>query len=169
MEPIETVGTRQPHFPLLRRYIEHDPIILPGTTAIVEDEQGRILMTRRTDLDCWDFPAGFADLGETTSANVVRETQEETGLLVEPYAIVGLYSDPRWYYTTYPNGDVVHGIDLTLACRVVGGTLVADGNDSETSAVAYLSDADILAGNCSDATRQTLADYRNRTGWPFVR
>ena len=88
--------------------------------GLVEDDEGRLLMTRRTDLDCWDFPAGFADLGETTTANVVRETQEETGLIVEPYGIVGLYSDPRWYMVRYANGDAVHGIDLSLACRVVG-------------------------------------------------
>ena len=169
VEPVETVGPRQPHFPLLRQYIDHAPIILPGATALVEDDQGRLLMTRRTDLDCWDFPAGFADLGETTAANAVRETQEETGLIVEPYGIIGLYSDPRWYMVRYANGDAVHGIDLSLACRVVGGSLVADGNDAESSAVAYLTDAQILAGGCSDATRQVLADYRNRSGWPFVR
>jgi 8-oxo-dGTP pyrophosphatase MutT (NUDIX family) len=169
VEPVETVGARQPHYPLLRRYVGHAPIILLGATAIVEDDRGRILMTHRADFDCWDYPAGFADLGETTTANVVREVQEETGLRVEPYAIVGLYSDPRWYYTTYPNGDVSHGIDLVLACRAVGGTLNAAGNDAENTAVAFLRDDEILDSASIDATRQILEDYRNRSGWPFVR
>jgi len=173
IEPVETVEPRQPHFPLLRRHMGHEPIILPGVTAIVEDGQGRILMTRRADFDCWDYPAGFADLGETTAATAVREVQEETGLIVEPYALVGLYSDPRWYYTTYPNGDIVHGIDLTLACRIVGGTLVSDGNDDENTAVAFLGDDEILdglaAGPGAEATRQILEDSRDRASGPFVR
>ncbi len=158
VEPVETVEPRQPYYPLLRQHVGHEPIILPGVTAIVEDDQGRILMTRRVDFDCWDYPAGFADLGETSAATAVREVQEETGLIVEPYAIVGLYTDPRWYYTTYPNGDVVHGIDLTLACRVVGGTLVSGGNDDENTAVAFLRDDDILNASPLEATRQILED-----------
>ncbi len=169
MEPVESFPPLQPYYPILRESVGHAPVILPGSMAVIEDGQGRILMTRRTDFDCWDFPSGFADLGETSTANIVREVREETGLEVEPYAIVGLYSEPRWYYGPYPNGDVVHGVGLTFACRVTGGELIAEGNDDENSAVAFLPVERIMAEGCAEATRRVLQDYFDRDNWPHVR
>lgn len=169
LEPVETPAPRRSHYGLLRPVVGHAPLILPGALAVIEDAQGRILMTHRVPEDCWDYPSGFADLGETSTANIAREVREETGLVVEPYALIGLYSEPRWYHNTLPNGDIVHGVGPAYACRVVGGELVAEGADDENSAVAFLTDDAINEAGCNAATRQILADYRNRNGWPFVR
>ena len=40
----------------------------------------------------WAQPGGFLEVDETVGEAAVRETLEETGLLVEPGEIVGLYS-----------------------------------------------------------------------------
>jgi ADP-ribose pyrophosphatase YjhB (NUDIX family) len=40
----------------------------------------------------WAQPGGFLEVDETVTEAAVRETLEETGILVEPGAIVGLYS-----------------------------------------------------------------------------
>lgn len=169
LEPVEALPPLEPHFPILRQHVGQAPIILPGATAIVEDDQGRILATLREDFHSWELPGGYADLGESSTANVVREIEEETGLVVEPTAIVGVYSEPQWFYGAFPNGDVVHGIDVTFACRVVGGELNPAGNDDESSAAAFLPVERLMAGAHFDATRRLLRDYADRSGWPHVR
>ncbi len=169
LEAPDSFPPLKPYFPILREHVGHQPVILPGGMAIIEDDEGRILMTRRADFDCWDFPSGFADLGETTTANVIREVQEETGLIVEPYAITGLYSDPRWYYAAYPNSDIAHSVGVTMACRVTGGELNINGNDNENTACAFLPVEEILSMDGFEATRQVIEDYLDRAGWPHIR
>lgn len=169
LEPVESVPPLQPYYPILRQHVGQAPIILPGGSAFVEDGQGRVLMTRRADFNCWHIPGGYADLGESTTATIVREVEEETGLLVEPYAIVGLYSDPQTHYGQYPHGDVVHATDLVFACRVVGGSLNAAGNDDENTAIAFLPVEDIPFCGCPEATWMMMQDYLDRDGWPHIR
>jgi ADP-ribose pyrophosphatase YjhB (NUDIX family) len=43
----------------------------------------------------WAQPGGFMEIDETVQEGAIRETLEETGLLVEPGEIVGLYSRPE--------------------------------------------------------------------------
>jgi ADP-ribose pyrophosphatase YjhB (NUDIX family) len=43
----------------------------------------------------WAQPGGFLEADETVIAGAVRETLEETGLVVEPTGIVGIYAQPR--------------------------------------------------------------------------
>jgi len=169
IEPVESFPPLHPYYPVLRESVGHDPVILPGAVAIVEDEEGRILMTYRADFACWDFPGGFSDLGETCPATAVREVREETGLIVEPYALVGLYSDPRLFYVTYPNGDAAYGVAAAYACRVTGGQLVPEGADEENSAVAFLPVEQVLAQTRLAAIGQIMRDYLDRGGWPHIR
>ena len=68
--------------------------------------------------------------GERIVDCLVREVQEETGLEVEPIRLVGLYSDPTFTHITYPNGDQVHFVSATFQCRVIGGELRADNEES---------------------------------------
>ncbi len=169
LEPAESFPPLRSYYALLRQHVGHAPVILPGCTALVEDGQGRVLMMRNVDFDRWLFPAGCCDLGETTTAAVIREVREETGLEVEPYAIVGLYSDPQWYTYHYPNGDVVHGVGLTFACRPTGGALAPAGNDAEGSAAAFLPIAHLLEGDTDGLVSRILQDYLDRDAWPHIR
>ncbi|MBN2470410.1 MAG: NUDIX domain-containing protein, partial [Anaerolineae bacterium] len=119
LEPVESAPPLKPYYPILRRHVGQDRVILPGALAVIEDDAGRILMTFRGDYAYWEFPSGFADLGETSTANIVREVEEETGLRVEPYGLVALYSEPRWWYGSRPNGDKTHEVGVVYACRVI--------------------------------------------------
>jgi len=114
------------YFVRLRSCIGHDPLLHPAAAACIRDEQGRILLLRRSDgINLWSFPGGAMELGERADEAVIREVHEETGLEVEPVALIGVYSSPD-YAITYPNGDQVQPVIVFFECRVVGGTLQPD-------------------------------------------
>lgn len=64
------------------------------TTLPITDRGEVMLIKRGIDpgLGRWAQPGGFLEIDETVREAAIRETLEETGLLVEPGAIVGLYS-----------------------------------------------------------------------------
>jgi 8-oxo-dGTP diphosphatase len=85
-----------------------------GVFALIFDEDQRVLLARRRDIDWWNLPGGGVEHGETVEQAVRREVREETGLEVEVNYLVGVYSKPQ-------KQEVV----LTFNCRTVGGILTA--------------------------------------------
>ncbi len=83
-----------------------------GTFAIIIDNGGKVLLCHRTDRDAWNLPGGRVEAAETPWAAVVREVQEEVGLLVKVIAAIGIYAIPS-------RSDLV----FTFRCEVVGGSL----------------------------------------------
>jgi ADP-ribose pyrophosphatase YjhB (NUDIX family) len=95
--------------------------------AVVHDERGRILLVQRANppgVGLWSIPGGRVEAGEDDAAAVVREVAEETGLRVEPGAVIGRVERPA----------PVDGVFVItdLVCRVVGGTLQA-GDDARAA------------------------------------
>jgi 8-oxo-dGTP diphosphatase len=119
-----------PHIARLRQYIGHDTILTPATAAIIRDERGRVLLIRRGDGRGWSLPGGTMEPDERIVDSLVREAWEETGLEVEPLRVVGVYSDPAFMHVVFPNRDEVHFVSITFECRVVGGQLCPDGEES---------------------------------------
>ena len=68
----------------------------PTVSALVRDEQGRILLARRAvepGAGLWDLVGGFMDEGEEPLETLRRELLEETGLEVEPGEFLGGLAD----------------------------------------------------------------------------
>jgi len=169
LEPVYAGPALRPYYPLLRAVVGHAPVILPGAMGLVPNERGELLCTRRTDDRLWHPPSGYADLGETTTATVIREVREETGLIVEPARVMGVYSETPLMLARFPNGDMVHNVGIAFECRVTGGALRADGD--EASAVAFKPVEELLAQpfvGLTD-TPQLLRDYLRRETWPVLR
>jgi ADP-ribose pyrophosphatase YjhB (NUDIX family) len=64
-------------------------------TTLPVTEAGEVVLLRRgiePGYGAWAQPGGFLEIDETVHEGAVRETLEETGLLVEPTEIVGLYT-----------------------------------------------------------------------------
>jgi ADP-ribose pyrophosphatase YjhB (NUDIX family) len=64
-------------------------------TTIPVTDAGDIVLLRRgiePGKGWWAQPGGFLEVDETVTEAAIRETIEETGLIVEPGEIVGLYS-----------------------------------------------------------------------------
>lgn len=67
------------------------------TTLPVTDE-GKVVLLRRgiePGYGAWAQPGGFLEIDETAIQGAMRETLEETGLIVSPTRLVGLYSRPQ--------------------------------------------------------------------------
>ena len=69
--------------------------LVPSANVIVVNDQGEILMIRRTDNDNWAVPGGGMDLGESITDTAVRETQEETGITCCPVQVLRVWSHTR--------------------------------------------------------------------------
>lgn len=60
--------------------------------AVVRDD-GKFLAIKRRDNGHWEPPGGVLEPGETAIAGVVREVAEETGIVVEPVRLSGVYQN----------------------------------------------------------------------------
>ena len=88
-----------------------NPRLVVTTLPITDD--GRLVLLRRgiePGRGSWAQPGGFLEVDETVHQAAIRETWEETRLLVEPGAIVGLYTRLEAAIVT-----------ITFEARVVGG------------------------------------------------
>ncbi|MGH3833797.1 MAG: NUDIX hydrolase [Pseudonocardiaceae bacterium] len=104
----------------------HDPdappanSIVVAVTAFILDAAGRLLMIRRTDNDLYAIPGGAQEIGETISQTVLREVQEETGILVEVTGLIGVYSDPA-HVIAFADGEVRQEFSLCFRARPIRG------------------------------------------------
>ncbi|MDT0568208.1 NUDIX domain-containing protein [Streptomyces sp. DSM 3412] len=107
---------------------------LPGVTALVFDDEGRVLLNRRSDNGKWSLIGGIPDPGEQPAACAVREVHEETAVrcVAERIVLVQALEPVR-----YDNGDVCQYMDTTFYCRAVGGE--ARVNDDESLDVGWFS------------------------------
>jgi 8-oxo-dGTP diphosphatase len=93
--------------------------IVPCVGGLAYDVRGRLLLVQRANepgRGLWSIPGGRVEPGEDDAAALVREMAEETGLLVQPGALVGRVRRGHYEIADY-------------RCHVVGGTLLA-GDDA---------------------------------------
>lgn len=89
-----------------------NPRLVVTTLPITQD--GRLVLLRRgiePGRGAWAQPGGFLEVDETVHQAAIRETLEETGLLIEPGEIIGLYTRLEAAVVT-----------IAFESRVVGGT-----------------------------------------------
>jgi ADP-ribose pyrophosphatase YjhB (NUDIX family) len=121
------------------------------TTFPITDA-GEIVLIRRgiePGRGLWAQPGGFLEIDETVHEAAIRETLEETGLVIEPGEIVGLYTRLEASVVT-----------IAFEARIVGGT--AAPTPEATEIVAY-PPADIpWADIAFKTTRWALHDWLER-------
>lgn len=105
-------------------------LMIPSVAAVVRDEQDRILLIRKKDETLWGLPAGAIEPGETPSRAVRREVFEETGLMVTPEQIIGVFGGEKYRYE-YSNGDQVEYTAIVFECVIVKGQLRSMDGEAE--------------------------------------
>ena len=116
---------------------------MPCAGAVVHDAAGRLLLIRRgtePGRGRWSVPGGRCEPGEDAATTAVRETREETGLVVRAGAIVGRVERPGPAGMTYVIDDVL--------CTPVGGRLAAgdDADDARWVTAAELAGLPLVDG-----------------------
>jgi 8-oxo-dGTP diphosphatase len=127
---------------------------VPCVGAIVTDRSGRLLLIQRghdPSKGLWSVPGGRVEPGETDEEAVIREVQEETGLVVSSGSLVGSVERPGLA------GSIL--VIRDYRCTVTGGALTA-GDDA--AAAAWYSPAEVEALDAAgQLTGELLATLRS--------
>lgn len=138
--------------------------VVPSTTAVVVDSQGRIALVHRKDNGLWALPGGGMELGESIEDCAIREVKEETGLDVEITGLVGVYTNPR-HVIEYSNGEVRQQFSLCYTTSLMGGTLTYD---EESTDIAWVTPADIPGLTMHPSMRLRIQHYLDGRDAPYL-
>jgi 8-oxo-dGTP diphosphatase len=112
----------------MNREFPETPLVGVGAIII---EDARVLLVKRAHPPLqsqWSIPGGVLEVGELVREAAIREAREETGLIVEPADLLGVYdrvlrnSEQRVQY---------HYVLIDFLCRKVGGELAAASDAAE--------------------------------------
>ena len=124
------------------------------------------MLQRRDDNGRWGLPGGAVEPGEAVQVAVQREVLEETGLIVTPGRLIGVYSDPAGHQVmAYPDGNVTHFVSIAFECAVVGGALACGVESLELGWF----DPGALPDDTMAVSRIRIADAVARQVAAFVR
>ena len=103
----------------MKREYPKQPIVGVGGVVV---QGSRVLLVRRGRPPLkgeWSIPGGMVELGETLVEGVRREIREETGLVVRPLEVIGVFDRIQ------KNGSRVqyHYVIVDYVCRRTGGRL----------------------------------------------
>jgi len=112
----------------MKREFPEVPLVGVGVIII---EDSRVLLVKRAHPPLqaqWSIPGGVLEVGELVREAAIREAREETGLIVEPGDLLGVYdrvlrnAEQRVQY---------HYVLIDFLCRRVGGELQASDDAAE--------------------------------------
>ncbi|MBI4697652.1 MAG: NUDIX hydrolase [Nitrospirae bacterium] len=115
--------------------------------AIIEIQEGIILIKRKNPPPGWAIPGGFVDYGESFEDAVLREAKEETGLDIKLIRQFHTYSDPK--------RDPRHHTASTIYIASASGTPKAGDDAKEVGIFSK----DNLPDDLAFDHRQILEDY----------
>ncbi len=131
-------------------------------TTLPITDAGEIVLLRRgiePGLGAWAQPGGFLEVDETVNQAAIRETWEETRLIVEPGEIVGLYTRLEAAVVT-----------IAFEARIVGGTATTTPEALEIA--TFAPEAIPWSGIAFKTTTWALRDWIDRRRpdltWPDV-
>jgi len=138
--------------------------VVPSTTAIVTDPDGRIVLIRRKDNELWALPGGGMELGESIEDCAVREVKEETGLDVHLTGLVGVYTNPQ-HVIEYSDGEVRQQFSLLYTTALTGGELKID---DESTDIIWATAEQIETLTMHPSMRLRITHYQEHRPTPYL-
>jgi len=124
-----------------------------SVAGVVVREDGKILVIRRRDNGHYQAPGGILEQHERIEDGLVREILEETGLLVEPERLSGIYKHMG-----------LGVVALVFRARLLGGTpAITD----EAAEILWI-DRDQVAARMIEAFAIRVMDALDGP-WPHIR
>lgn len=139
--------------------------IVPSVNVVVTNDEGEVLLIRRSDNDNWAVPGGAVDLGESVGEAAIRETREESGIDCQITGLVGIYSDPRHVILYTSDGEVRQEFSILLTARPVGGHPTPS---SETSEVRWVRVGELRNYGMDRSMRMRIDHYVERHDSPYI-
>lgn len=134
---------------LLRRFLQRLlGMATIGVKALIVDASDRVLLVEHTYTDGWHLPGGGVSPLESTARAVIREVQEETGIMVKGEPLLfGVYAHKVYGASDYPILYVIKqfSIQPKKPC-------------AEIKQMAWFA-RDNLPLNTTQSTRQRLKEY----------
>ena len=140
----------------MRKLVGHRTIMQCAGSIICLDDQGRILMGKRSDNHKWGYSGGSVELDERVEDCAKRELLEEMGLIADELEFFYVNSGPETHYI-YPNGDEVSNFEIIYLCRRWHGEPRAA--DGEMTDLRWFSPQEIDLDEISPPTRPVLAAF----------
>jgi 8-oxo-dGTP pyrophosphatase MutT (NUDIX family) len=116
------------HMKAVRDKIGHDLLATTAVSISIFDAQNRLLLGRDAETGLWTLPGGAIDPNEHPADAAARECFEETGLLIRPERLLGVFGGTE-FMIRYPNGDLTYYTVIAFEAAVVGGALMPDGEE----------------------------------------
>jgi ADP-ribose pyrophosphatase YjhB (NUDIX family) len=88
-----------------------------GIGAVVFNARDEILLIQRAE-GPWFIPTGWGDVGLSPAQVAAKEVREETGFIVTPQRVIGVYDGAKWGASLQP-----HFYSIVFYCRLDGGEL----------------------------------------------
>ncbi|MGD0305318.1 MAG: NUDIX domain-containing protein [Candidatus Acidiferrales bacterium] len=148
----------------LRAKIGNGLLMLSSVTAMLFDEQRRLLVVRDANTGKWITLGGAVDPDESPSDAIVRECWEELGIVIEPTRLMGVFGGPT-FRVNYVNGDTVSYVVCMFEVRKVSGDPKPD--NLEISDVKYVTREEMAKLSMSDATREMFEHAFEFNGKPY--
>ncbi|MBN6037355.1 NUDIX hydrolase [Amycolatopsis sp. 195334CR] len=154
---------------MTRRDFYYDPnapaanSIAVAVSAFIQDDEGRILMIRRTDNDLYSIPGGQLELGETLTETAVREVREETGIECEVTGLIGIYSNPN-HVIAYDDGEVRQEFSICFRACPVGGTV---SPSDESKEVLWVLSSEAAQLNIHPSIQKRISNALTEDSYPY--
>ena len=140
----------------MRKLVGHRTLIQCAASIICVDEQGRILLGKRSDNKMWGYSGGAVEIDERVEDCAKRELYEEMGLTAEELEFFYVNSGPEAHYI-YPNGDEVSNFEIIYICRKWHGE--PKSLDGEMEELRFFSCEEINLSEISPPIRQVVSAY----------
>jgi 8-oxo-dGTP diphosphatase len=112
----------------MKREYPEQPLVGVGAIVI---ENSRVVLVKRAHPPLqaqWSIPGGVLEVGELVRAAAAREAREETGLIVEPGKLLGVYDR---VLRDCAGRVQYHYVLVDFLCRRTGGELLAADDAAE--------------------------------------
>ncbi len=140
----------------LRKSVGHQTIIQCAASVIIVNEEGKLLLGRRTDNHKWGYAGGSVEIDEKVEDCARRELWEETGLTAGPLEFFTVNSGPEAHYV-YPNGDEVSNVEIVYLCREYQGEWRRQ--ESEVEELRFFAPKEIDLEEISPPIRPVIKRY----------
>jgi ADP-ribose pyrophosphatase YjhB (NUDIX family) len=125
--------------------------------------EGKILLVKEKATKLWCLPGGWADCGLTLKENVIKETKEESGFLVEPVRILAIMDRNIHNYPKIP----MSIYKIFVESRLIEGAFEANLETEESSFFDFDSLPEVDERKTSRAQIELCFNIINDKAYPY--